>query len=453
MVYDRPPPTQSTFASSTQDDKRHDISLEIEESGDEDRIVEDAVDPRDPQSASPIESQIVVRRSRRGKRRVLEESFGSPEATDSVNHPKKSEHQAKVSECEIRPIWRASCVEEVKSTEKILSIPSNESGNIATDDAIFKRPGKTAPMRRPNETTKCLNAYTGESENIDDILEAFNASDDESLLIELSAFEQNTSGKMEETGNTSEACSSRTRAAISVDSSKSKRTRRSTENGNSNYKPLSLCKTENLSRSLLLKSNKSCFDATTLDSLQQSGNLSTKDTQCGRTRFVRELNKSNVYSKSNIELKSEQSLNTGSHMTNVDQNSNITLVNSKSDICTSFDDCKNLSYSKSRITNAKTNETAAASRTVNEPKSTSPIFPPLTTTTSSKSNSSYTHAHLEKITDQAYGESGLDTSKAFLDITSKAPSPALTVCGYFFPSILVSCHVTFMPCDHHMPAS
>ena len=501
LVYDKNPPARNTFTSPTDDDNHYDVSMETEESN-EDTMVEER-DVADPPSVSPEESQIVIRKNLRGKRRVLAESFfNSPEAPDSEHQTKLCERETKISEQNksVGPT-QGVCV-KAKDTKNISAIYSKKSCSIAADNAIFKRPGaifkcpgNTAPVsgnRRLNGTTEFSNRYARDNENIDDILAVLNDCDDESFMMEMnalpslaSALKDSAVGKNGDTDNTSAiplknfsrktadySSNNSYRATISTDVTKPERTCGNTRGVNENTprysrnnETSSLSKKPNLSRSLQHNSNEkqvfgtrhpassSSFNSNTLhrqqksrnDSNDQHRNLKCNETEmskaknggCAEKRSVTESNTSNVQQKSRIGLSSGQKFHSGSKTlnnidggvrTNVKQNLNNNNYTRFGDSAKLNDYCE---------IKCKPNETLSASRTANKPTNISPVFPPLSTTTSAKDKTYYAHVLPEKTTGQvsSFEQTKLNTSKAETEISvnpTKVDSPALTVREYFF---------------------
>ena len=452
MVYDKLPPARNNFISPTSDDSHHDVSMETEES-DDDTMVEG----RNVTAVSPQESQIVVRRNRRGKRRVLAESYlTSPEAADSEHQAKPSERQTKLPEHETKLSEQTKsqglCVDG-RGSENILSIHSKNS--TAQDDATFKRPGNTAPVsvnRKLHEIVKGSTGYQGDNENFDDILAALNDSDDESMMMEINtlpsfaAFEDSTSGKNSATKNAS-VTPLKNLSNTSYD--------RNSEVPNFGIKP-------NLSKSLQLNSNKrqvsgsphsllSSSSCDTSGSKQISSNdrndqlknseytktemLKTNNGQCAGKRFMVEPNTGNVQ-QSKLGLSSGQkcNVNVGPKTNNSDA---MFRTNLNPNLNSASSTWKNNNHDPGKLYDCKTLTTKAEPRAANKATNVSPIFPPLATITSSRDNTSYTHVLPEKTTGQVSSseQTKLDTSKAATETSvnsTGSSSPALTVCEYFF---------------------
>jgi hypothetical protein len=345
MVYDKGPP-RNTFTSPTthDDDSRHNVSMETEDSNDETTVEEmDVAGSHDPE-----ESPIIVRKNRPGKRRVLADScLTSPEAAES-------EHETKLSERIERPGPARSLCVEGKDTKM------GEPNRPVMDDAIFKRPGNTVSVSVNKElhgTDRDTTGYPGNEENFNDILAALNESDDESLMMELNALPSMATTVVEDD------------TSLMV------------EPGTSN--------------------------------MQEPSRIGISSGQ---------KNKPNV-----------KPISRGEGFTT--SNSNNTFFASKNDNSARCDASSKLDCNASNtISNGslRTSKTAA-----NQPTNVSPVFPPLATTTSPKDNTSYTHVRPEKTTGQSSSSehTRLDTSKATMEVSvnpTKASSPALTVCHYFF---------------------
>ena len=466
MVYDKGPP-QNTFTSPADDDSHLNVSMETEESNEETTVEELGV----ADSFSPQESQIVVRKNRRGKRRVLAESyFTSPEAAESEGETKLSERKTMISK-QIKgpgPIGG-------KDVKNIESIHSKNSNSLVADDVVFKHPGNTVPVSANRElhgTARDSKGYPQDNGNVDEILAALNDSDDESLIMEINAlpslataFEENTAGNA--TKNTSQTHlrnSSRKileyssnnfhHAKINTNSSKFDRTFGNTNytNENTNHdrnnEISSSCKKPNLSRSLQLHSNKRNFCGTGQSSCISSSIISEGEPNSRNESHLRnrEYNETESERKDNERLmvgpstsnmpqtmiglssgqknKLAKTSNCGEGVkTNLNSNLNDTSFASKNNNFARFDDSAKLDCN-ARTTKAKTNGSQCTSGTGDKSTNVSPVFPPLATTRSSRDTTSYAHVCPEKTSGEGSSSehAKIDTSKA----PSKALSPALT---------------------------
>ena len=471
MVYDKGPP-QNTFTSPTDDDSHLNVSMETEESNEETMVEELGV----AGSYSPQESQIVVRKNRRGKRRVLAESyFTSPEAAESEHETKLPERKTMISE-QIKgpgPV-------EGKDIKKFQSIHSKNSSSPVTDEAVFKRPGNTVPVSANWEvhgTARDSTGYPQDNGNFDEILAALNDSDDESLMMEINALpslatalEQNTAGN--DTKNTSQNHSrNSSRKMLEYSSSNSHHVKTNTNsskfdrtfgnanctNENKNHvrnnEISSLCKKPNLSRSFQLHSNERNFCGTKQSSCISNSNTSEGERNSTNDSLLRnrEYNETESKRKDNERLmvgpstsnipQTRIGLNTGQKnklvktsncgegvKTNLNPNLNNISFASKNNNFARFDDSAKLDCN-ARTTKAKTNGSYCTSGTGDKSTNVSPVFPPLATITSSRDTTSYTHVRPEKTSGQGSSSehAKMNTSKA----PSKTSSPALTVCNYF----------------------
>lgn len=470
MVYDKHSSTRNPITSPPDDNSYHDVSMETEES-DDDTIVEEQ-DTACPSSVSPEDSQIVVRKNRRGTRRVLAESyFASPNAADSVDQTnlsdhktKPSDHKTKPSEHESKPgkpsrylsSRRSLCV-EVKDIKSLSSDNSRNSG-ATTDDAIFKRPVNTAPVnvnRGLCRIAKDSTRYPGDKEDIDDMFSTLNDSYDESLMITVLNAVITTEGKNElATKNASERtllntskktkdCSS---SNMETDSRKPERDTKSAS-ASTNRKP-------DLSRSVQLNSNDARVSGTghsasssrSSESQQKSRNDSndqfrnsecykTNAEQCAGTRSMVRPNTRNGKENSRIELKCQPSYN--ETRTNANPHLNSTLTSSKNSIfSTSNNNCKTLTAK------VKPNESHSSSGTTNMVTNVSPAYTPLSTMMSSKNS---THVQSEKtaglVSSSDHTKLDISNITAISVAPSTSSSPALTVCQYFYFNVHVLIHI------------
>ena len=491
MVYEKHSSTRNPITSPPDDESYYDVSMEMDESHD-DTMVEEQ-DTAGPSSVSSEDSQIVVRKNRRGTRRVLAESyFASPKAADSVDqmnisdHGTKpsdhktipsdrktnlSDHKTKPSDYDTNPSEyeskpgkpsryissrRSLCV-EVKDIKSLSSDNSRNSGG-ATDDAIFKRPVSTAPVnvnRGLCGIAKDSTGYPGDKEDIDDIFSTLNDSyDDESLMMMETNAIITTVGKNELNISKKKKDCSSSNMKISSDSRKHERDTKGANAFTNNVKSNEISKLAtkpDLSRNVQLNSNDahvsgtrhSASNSRSSESQQKSGNDSNDQfrnsecykmnaKQCAGIRLTIQSNTSNGKENSRIGLKCQPSYKMTKSNANPHLNSNLT--NSKNNIfSTSNDNCKTLG------SKVKTNESHFSSGAANMVTNVSPRYPPLSTMMSSKDN---TNIDLEKTAGQV---SSLDTSNvtAISVAPSTSSSPALTVCQYFYFNMCVLMHFRF----------
>lgn len=390
MVYDKLPSAQDSSASPTDEDEDHDTEFG-DECGDDSSFV------------SPGQSQIMVRRNRRGKRRVLAESFcASPDAADS---------EMPATSPEDKP----------KNTKKLL--PSTSRKPII-DDAIFKCPGNTAPLnvnRRVEGIGKVNTGYSRENENMDDIFAVLNDCDDESFMMEINALENTTLAKMDSKSNPT---GSKLKAGnnINIEFHKSKCDPNRTEDPKSNV-GRSSCGRSVGEYSIISRQERS-----RIDNLDHVGNKCETILQTSNS-FTRTSVKENLTSTS---AGSEN--NSPTIKLPVNKTSYIGATVSKGGV-NSKDNCvrKEQTIAKAKFQPQNTRNSMLQS----EPRTVSPLFPPLSNINSSNDSLSHTCGSLQRTAGRVFDRSNCDTSKAVSEHTVNATksSPASTVClfliGFF----------------------
>ncbi|XP_028398566.1 Fanconi anemia group M protein-like [Dendronephthya gigantea] len=384
MVYDKLPSahdTSTTSTSATDGDEDHDTELE-DECG------------ADSSFASPEQSQIVVRRKRFGKRRVLAESFcASPDAVDPERSTTGSEYKP----------------------ENTKSILANDCRKSISEDAIFKRPGNTAPLNvnRREEGIGNVNAgYLRENENMDDILAVLNDCDDESLMMEMNALENNTT--------LAAGSKLRLESNMNRELNKSKCDPNRTENWKSNIGQSS-CR-----RSAAECSVNSRQERSRIGNLGQTGTekcetISQASNCSGRTSVKRNLTSTSTCLKNKSETEiSLAKLPDRKKTPNVGATEPGSRFNSKENNVRRELSTGKTTFQPQNMRNSKV---------LNQPITVSPLFPPLSYITSSNDSSSRNDSSsLQRTVGQASEQSKCDTSKVVSEHTDSATksSPAST---------------------------
>ena len=490
MVYQESSSTRNPITFPLDDDSYHDVSMETGES-DDDTLVEEQ-DTACPSSVSPAEeSQITVRRKRRGTKRVLAESyFASPNAAESVDQTSLSDHKTKLSEHKTNLPEHKTKVSDHETTfsehktnlpehktkvsdhETTLSehktkiseqglkpgkpslylrsrrslcvelkdIKNSQNSGGTKDDAIFKRPVNTAPVsvnRGLCGIAKGTTGHPGDKEGIDDILAALNDTDDETLLKEIDAISTTVEKNELATKSTSETALpniskktqdySSSKPRISTDFSKPKR---HSDPGSANTNTIHDKSNEISKNPNLSRSVQHYSSDARVSGTRHSANSSnsTENKQKSRNNNNDQSRNSECY-KTNAEQHAGTRTMVQFNRSNVTENLRIGLSSQTSSKTTRKDANPHLNSSMTRSkSNVKPNETYPG-----VVKNCSPIYQPLTTMSSSKDN---TYVYPETTAGQeSFSEHTiLDASNAtaISDAPSTSSNPALTVCQYLF---------------------
>ena len=413
MVFDGRAAALNTSTSSIKEDSHYETSTESEESGKETTLEESMADVP---SVSPGDSQIVARKNRRGKRRLLADSyFTSPEASDpehqtklSDDHPKRPEDQPKLADQSKCLVTSRGLNIDISKTRGMSSIHSKNSGDTTRDDVIFKRPGHTAPVSKGlYGNGKSSRGCLGINENSDDILAALNDSDDALFMLEINALPSLTSTlEVKATEHSTEVETSKNTTGVS-----------GLRNCDRN-----LINRPSLSRSLQLNSKKTRdISEERLFSSESDGN----GENFGKSSTV-ESNTSHLQHKSTSKLKCELSF----EKTNIESRSNTSVTDAQNNKYAKFGNSENINNYKTSTEQTKANEILCTSKIGKKSNNVSPLFPPLSKMISSKDNTPLSCAVQDKSvssSEQIESNPSESINKMSVISTEKS-SPALTVC-------------------------